>query len=105
METNKLELLIVEPWDAYKKIGLELVNSKEGQFLFKLLLPLNYKGKKFDYLIGSLRNTTQNDSFMKGFQGIYVFNLFYDEELNEGSFNNLDTLKFRGNFLLGEITL
>ena len=105
MGINKLELLIVEPWEVYQKVSVELVDRKEDQFLFKLTLSLNYKGKPLDYLIGSLRNGSQNDSFIKGIQGLYVFNLFYNEDLNEGIFNNINTLKFRESFFLGEITL
>ena len=103
METNKFELLIVEPWDAYQKVSIELVGFKGDQFLLKLLTPMNYKEKSIDYLIGSLRDASQKDSFIKELQGKYVFNLFYDEELNEDTLYMLDTLIFRGNFLLGEI--
>lgn len=38
---------------------------------------------------------------MKNFHGVYVFDLFYVEELNERAFNDFDTSEFREGFLLG----
>jgi hypothetical protein len=105
MLTNKIyKLLIIEPWDAYGKYIIELSKRSNNQFLFKLNSDLNFKGNQIAFLVGILRDN-KLDEFLESKEGMYTFNLFHNEKLNELSFQDIDSLRFRQGFFTGEIRL
>ena len=104
-DSRNMKLLIIEPWDAYDEINIELIQKKYNKFLFKIANSIFFKGNKIDFLIGIMRDNNQYDKFIEGKSGKYLFNLIYDELINIDALNNLDNIKFKGNFLMGEIDL
>lgn len=104
MLTKAIDILITEPWDAYGTFTAYLINQIDGQLLFKLTTPLLHKNREYYYLIGIFVDTNQIFHFNNNNNGLYQFNFFYSEEINESNFA-LKILKFRNDFLSGEIKL
>jgi hypothetical protein len=104
METKKYDLLLIEPWEAYGKYNVALLDTKNNNFLFKLTNPLIFQGNTFDFLIGKLRYNNENE-FSNSISGKYIFNLFFDQALNNDSLKQIEKIKFRSNFLIGEIEI